>query len=141
VWNFKGEGTEKFLYFFEINKNTKEHIKLWYKIIKRTFLLFLIGVLLGVMGRGFVFWRPIRIFGVLQRISICYIFVTCLTILVTNFYHKLFIILPLQFLYLFVLFGVEVPNCGRGSFTQNCNAASYFDRLIITRPFMRVIYI
>ena len=58
------------------------HIQFWLKIIKRTFLIFLIGYLLN--WSPFVKWEgdllamksleKLRIMGVLQRIAICYFF-------------------------------------------------------------------
>ena len=47
--------------------------------------------------------------GVLQRISICYFVVTSINVIFKKLYQQIVLILVLQFFYLFVMFGIDVP--------------------------------
>ena len=121
--------------------STKEHLLRWFKILKRTFLLFLFGVILNISNSKFIFWKPFRIPGVLQRISICFFVITSIHILIENIYLQCLSISLMQFVYLFGMFMIDVPNyknkiCGKGIITAECSGSGYIDRLIFSSGFL-----
>lgn len=119
----------------------------WYKIFKRFFLLFLIGNLLNFQGRinrmvkesDFPGWR---IMGVLQRISLCYLTVSCTYLFFTRIWFHLIFLACCLGIYIGFMYGFEVPNyffknitfllvtCGRGEVSETCNFGSFVDRSI-----------
>lgn len=110
----------------------------YFKIFKRAFLLFAIGVLLGI----FPFYNPwsaewfdpgtMRILGVLQRIGICYL-VASLIFLHTNWKQQAFIAVVILFVYWALMTLINVPGCEITTFNDKaCNLAAYLDRLVLT---------
>jgi predicted acyltransferase len=72
-----------------------------------------------------------RIFGVLQRIAICYL-VASLVFLHTNWKQQLGIAIGLLLVYWFLMINVPVPGCEVTSMNDKaCNLAAYLDRLIL----------
>jgi predicted acyltransferase len=111
--------------FISLKKSTKEHVLLWYKLIKRTLLLFFFGMVLNLLSVRFQVWGAFRIPGVLQRISICFFFISCLHNLVENVYLQMLIVSFFQLIYIFGMFFIQVPShkgksCGRGVVTDEC---------------------
>ena len=95
----------------------------WKKLLHRSLLLFVLGVLLN----WFPFeasWDNVRIMGVLQRIALCYLFASIAIVL-----------LPLPYLVITSLL-VLIAYCGLLEFssydmTANNNIVVYFDLLIL----------
>lgn len=72
-----------------------------------------------------------RIFGVLQRIAICYL-VTSLIFLHTNWRQQVYISIGLLLAYWFVMTNIPVPGCEITTIDdKTCNLAAYLDRLIL----------
>jgi predicted acyltransferase len=72
-----------------------------------------------------------RIFGVLQRIAICYL-ITSLIFLHTTWKQQLGIAIGLLFAYWFLMTSIAVPGCEVTTFNDKaCNLAAYLDRLIL----------
>lgn len=92
------------------------------KIIKRSILIFLIGLFLNAFPYHFD-WASIRIVGVLQRIALCYFF-TAWLFLKTSVRAQAFIIMAILIGYWFVLTLFSAPHYG----VEN-NVAAYVDRL------------
>ncbi|EDQ89607.1 uncharacterized protein MONBRDRAFT_25125 [Monosiga brevicollis MX1] len=108
----------------------------------------------------------IRIFGILQRVAVCYFAVALMEIFLPRLTGALpadngtwadwmrrtqhlfwryrwhwFSAALLLAVHTSILYGVDVPDafgerCGRGQLTPACNAATYIDRLILTVPHM-----
>jgi predicted acyltransferase len=75
-----------------------------------------------------------RVLGVLQRISICYL-ITSLIFLHTNWKQQVYISLALLLGYWFLITMIPVPGCEITTMNDKaCNLAAYIDRLIITEP-------
>ena len=72
-----------------------------------------------------------RIFGVLQRIAVCYL-VTSLIFLHTNWKQQLGIAIAILLGYWFLMTSVSVPGCELTTIDDKaCNLAAYLDRLIL----------
>jgi len=110
-------------------KNSKNDIKTWANIIRRTFLLFFIQCFLNLMAHHFVF-DSFRIMGVLQRIAICY-FLSCMSFLCFPVFLQRIFLLSLSTVYLALMYGWNIPGgCGKGNLTPSCNAGSYIDNRV-----------
>ncbi len=127
------------------NINKKSIFK---KILIRSISLFIIGIsVFSIFGVHNYDLNNIRIPGVLQRISICYLIVSCLDLL---FYcKKLFcwkqflVILLLELTWLTMTFYYPVPNCPKGYLEPgglhangsyyNCTGgiAGYLDKILL----------
>ncbi|EGG19017.1 hypothetical protein DFA_02260 [Cavenderia fasciculata] len=110
-------------------KSAKNDIKTWYNIIRRTLLLFFIQAFLNLMAHKFVF-DSFRVMGVLQRISICYFACCCSFLLLPLVGQRIFLV-ACAAIYLSVMYGLDVPGCGRGVLTPSCNAGSYIDNSVL----------
>jgi len=72
-----------------------------------------------------------RVFGVLQRIAICYL-VASLIFLHTNWKQQLGIAIGLLVVYWFLMINVSVPGCEVTTMNDKaCNLAAYLDRVIL----------
>ncbi|MFL6468505.1 MAG: acyltransferase family protein [Pyrinomonadaceae bacterium] len=72
-----------------------------------------------------------RIFGVLQRIAVCYL-VTSLIFLNTNWKQQLGIAIAILLGYWFLMTSISVPGCDVTTIDDKaCNLAAYLDRLIL----------
>jgi predicted acyltransferase len=120
----KPDDTPTTLFKIPMKTSTREHILRWYKIFKRTALLFFFGLVLSFVSKKFNFSK-IEIPGVLQRISLCFFFISCLHILVENVYLQCFIVFLFHMMYLIPMFFFEVPPfrgkiCGKGNISRDC---------------------
>ncbi|KAL9650822.1 hypothetical protein ABK040_001872 [Willaertia magna] len=130
----------KYLYIIPMRKSLYEIVSKWTKIIRRTILMFLIGFSFSLIGKSFDFTQ-VRIFGVLQRISICYFFVTCLIVFIPWTIIQILIVVLLQVIYIAITFGLYIPQDGAGEgcgvrgeiYDPQCTAQGYIDRLILSR--------
>ena len=108
------------------------------KIIKRTILLFVIGLLLAMFPfynfteGAWLDLSTLRIMGVLQRIAICY-FVASIIFLHTNWKQQTVTAVALLFIYWALMTLINVPGCAATTFDDKaCNLSAYIDRLILT---------
>ncbi|MEE9466320.1 MAG: DUF5009 domain-containing protein [Candidatus Neomarinimicrobiota bacterium] len=106
-----------------------ERRALWLRIFRRTAILFGLGLFL--YGYPHFDWAEIRIPGVLQRIAVCYLAVSALVMLVPRPRDQWLVMGGLIALYLVIMWGLAVPEHGRGVLTPDGNAAAYVDRLLI----------
>ena len=131
---------------WEKNKTIAERFWVWYKVIKRIALLFLIGVFLNIFASNFDILKPFGIMGlvfifalipasperkqltrglgggvcrVLQRIGICYGVVSLLYMTAPEIAQWLSIVLFIE-IYLLLMYGLDVPNCGEFDFCCCC---------------------
>ncbi len=114
------------------NKPTKT---VYWRILRRAAVLFALGLLLnGFWNQGI--WtfdlNSIRIMGVLQRISLTYLFAS---LIVLNLPRRGQWILAVVILigYWLALMYVPVPDYGAGVLTREGNFGAYIDRLIIPK--------
>ena len=95
--------------------------------------------LLGIAGMNLAGYNVVpynygtlRIFGVLQRISVCYL-VTSLIFLHTNWKQQVGIAIALLLGYWLIMTTIPVPGCEITSVSDKaCNLAAYIDRIILT---------
>ncbi|MGB4991001.1 MAG: heparan-alpha-glucosaminide N-acetyltransferase domain-containing protein [Pyrinomonadaceae bacterium] len=95
--------------------------------------------LLGIAGLNLAGYNVVpynygtlRIFGVLQRISVCYL-VTSIIFLHTNWKQQVGICVALLLGYWLIMTTIPVPGCEITSLSDKaCNLAAYLDRLILT---------
>jgi len=107
--------------------NRQPNRQLFYKIVKRTVLLFLLGLFLN--------WIPdfsistIRVPGILQRISFVYFFTAISIVYIPNYIFHLSIFILLA--YYFILLFIPVPNLGHPSIVIGVNIPAYIDNLLL----------
>jgi predicted acyltransferase len=76
-------------------------------------------------------FATMRIFGVLQRIAVCYL-VTSIIFLNTNWKQQLGIGVGILFVYWLLMTSIPVPGCEVTTVDdKDCNLAAYLDRLIL----------
>jgi len=98
------------------------------KIIRRTIIIFLIGLFLNAFPRHFDF-ETLRYFGVLQRIAICYFFAAIL-FLGTSIRTQIILTALLLLIYWVLMVFIPVPGYGANNLTPAGNLAAYVDRII-----------
>lgn len=101
---------------------------LYLKIVKRTLILFALGLLLALIPR-FNF-STLRIPGVLQRIAICYLF-SSLLFLKLKSRGRMIMVFSLLTLYWIVMKLVPVPGYGAGVLEYEGNLCAYIDTKIL----------
>lgn len=104
--------------------------QLMLKILKRSLIIFLIGLGLNAFPNHFDF-ATLRILGVLQRIAICYFFSSIL-FLTTSPRVQSLIIVGLLVGYWLLITQAVVPGYGAGQLTLEGNFAAYFDRILLS---------
>ena len=95
--------------------------------------------LLGIAGMNLAGYNVVpyhygtlRIFGVLQRISVCYL-VTSLIFLHTNWKQQVAISIALLLGYWLIMTQIPIPGCEVTTISDKaCNLAAYVDRMILT---------
>ena len=101
---------------------------LYAKIIRRTLILFVLGLFLS----GFPFFdlTNIRIPGVLQRIAVCYFFAS-LIFLHGGIKAQIAWTFGILFIYWAVMAWYPVPGIGAGAYDQGANFAAWLDNLVL----------
>src|ERR1051326_3535418 len=104
---------------------------------KRTAILFGLGLFLN----GFPYFNlsTIRIFGVLQRLAICYFFSAAFYLYTDIAVHVGAVALSLLG-YWWVMTHLSAPGYTRGDLTKEGNFAAFLDRLILGRHLYRPVY-
>lgn len=103
--------------------------QLFIKILKRSLLIFFIGLLLNALP--YFHFSTFRVYGVLQRIAICY-FVGSLLFLTTRMETQALIMALLLVVYWLIMILANVPGYGADNLTFEGNFAAYVDRLIFS---------
>lgn len=102
----------------------------FFKIIRRTIIIFVIGLLLALIPR-FDF-ANLRIPGVLQRIAVCY-FIASILFLYFDWKKLVAISAALLLAYWALMTLVPVPGCAFPDIGDKaCNLAAYLDRLFLS---------
>jgi predicted acyltransferase len=116
---------------FSFSKILEQNISkkyLYPKIIKRTIILFLLGLFINSFPDFDL--QNIRIMGVLQRIAICYLIVSFL-FLNTKLSTQVILSILFLFIYWAIMELVLVPEVGYGIYEKGRNAAAYLDKFIL----------
>lgn len=100
------------------------------KILKRTIILFVIGLFINAFPFHFDF-ATLRVFGVLQRIAICYFFASLL-FLTTRIQTQALIMLILLIGYWLMMTFLPIPIYGADNLSPVGNVAAYFDREVFS---------
>lgn len=100
---------------------------LW-KIIKRTAIIFALGLFLN--GFPYFNFAEIRIAGVLQRIAICYFFAAMIAIK-TNVRTQAIIAVALLLIYWILMTGISAPGTFAGDLSKEGSLASHIDRAVL----------
>jgi len=119
---------------FSLTKSVEQKIPtniLMRRIIKRTLIIFLIGLFLNAFPYHFNF-GTVRYFGVLQRIAVCY-FLGAVLFLTTRIRTQAMIAALLLLGYWIFMSYVPVPGYGI-NLTEEGNWAGYLDRLVFSAP-------
>ncbi|MGA9574071.1 MAG: heparan-alpha-glucosaminide N-acetyltransferase domain-containing protein, partial [Lysobacterales bacterium] len=101
---------------------------LYAKIVRRTLILFALGLFLN----GFPFFDvgSLRIPGVLQRIAVCYFFAAIL-FLNGNVKTQAFWTVALMLIYWAAMQWIPVPGVGAGSYAEGANFSAWIDNLVL----------
>ena len=113
-----------------LGKRVKQKSKrdVYIKIVRRTLLIFFIGLFLNAFP--YFEMGTLRIPGVLQRIAVCYL-ITSLIFLHTNWKQQGIIAGALLIGYWILMTTVSVPGCAVTSISDKaCNIAAYVDRMV-----------
>lgn len=116
---------------FSFSKNKIENLNqgaIYFKIIKRAVILFIIGLFLNSFP-DFDF-NEFRLMGVLQRIAICYAVVSILY-LNTKYNTQAVIAVALLFIYWALMAWIPLPGNFIGSYEKGESVATYFDKLVL----------
>jgi predicted acyltransferase len=106
----------------------ESHGGIFKQILRRTLILFGLGLLLNALGD--FDWSTLRIPGVLQRIALCYFF-TSLIFIKTGKRGQIIIAVALLIVYWLLLTLVPVPGYGAGVLTPEGNLAAYVDNRLM----------
>lgn len=102
---------------------------LYKKIIRRTLILFMLGLLLN--GLPFFDIDTLRIPGVLQRIAVCYFF-AAVVFLHCGVKMQASWAIALMLLYWAFMQWFPVPGTGAGSYAEGANFSAWMDGLLLT---------
>lgn len=109
---------------------TEKRSAVYLSIIKRSIILFLLGLFLNIFP-----WKTdlfnLRIYGVLQRIALCY-FVCALIYLNTTIKTQVVLFIFILIGYWLLLTQVPVPGFGAGQLTPEGTWVSYFDQILFS---------
>lgn len=106
--------------------------KLMLKVLKRSIIIFLIGLFLNAFPHHFDY-STIRVFGVLQRIAVCYLVAASL-FLTTQLRTQALVMVILLIAYWLIMILIPVPGYGTHNLTMEGNLAAYIDRLVFSAP-------
>jgi predicted acyltransferase len=104
--------------------------KIMIKVFRRTLILFFIGILLNAIPDHLDF-STLRVFGVLQRLAICYFF-AALLFLTTSVRIQIIVLISLLVGYWLLLTRINVPGFGINNLSPAGNLPAYLDRQIFS---------
>ncbi|TAF20246.1 MAG: DUF5009 domain-containing protein, partial [Nostocales cyanobacterium] len=114
------------------NKPTKE---VYIRIFRRAAILFILGILLNVFWNKGVWtfdFSNVRLMGVLQRISLSYLFASLIVLQLPKKSQWILAGFLLVFYWLTMIL-IPVPEYGAGDLTRVGNFGAFIDRLIIPK--------
>lgn len=110
--------------------HTKSKTQLYKDIIQRSIILFVLGVLLNAIPYHFDL-TTIRIYGILQRIALCYLFGSIIY-LHTQLKSQIVLFFGILVGYWFLLTQIPVPGMDADPLSLEGNWVGYIDRLIFS---------
>jgi len=110
--------------------SSENKTELYKSILKRSIILFLLGLFLNFFPWKSD-WETFRVYGILQRIALCY-FVCSLIYLNTNFKTQVLLFLFLNLAYWLLLTQVPVPYDDVNQLTAEGSWVAYFDQMIFS---------
>ncbi len=117
---------------FSLSRRREQEVSLWplyTKIIRRSFLIFALGILLALIPRFYL--TTLRIPGVLQRIALCYLFSSLLFLKVGK-KGRAVVAFSLLIMYWLVMKLVPVPGYGPGVLAYHGNLCAYIDSQLLS---------
>ncbi|WP_115708983.1 acyltransferase family protein [Legionella sainthelensi] len=117
-----------------LKRHVKEESKteVYYSIFKRTIILFLLGIFLNVFPKN-IDISSIRIYGILQRIALCYL-ICAFIYLHTTIRAQIFIFFGILLGYWYLLVDIHLPGVGINQLTITRNWVGYIDQLLLSSP-------
>ncbi|KTD11016.1 putative Heparan-alpha-glucosaminide N-acetyltransferase [Legionella gratiana] len=117
-----------------LKKHVKEESKreVYYSIFKRTIILFLFGILINVFPKP-IDVSTIRVYGILQRIALCYL-ICAFLYLHTTVRAQIFIFWGILLGYWYFLTQIHLPGVGVNQLSMARNWVGYIDQLIFSPP-------
>jgi predicted acyltransferase len=112
----------------QIEKSQKT--SLYSDIIKRSIILFLLGLFLNIFP-WHIHFSTLRFYGILQRIAVCYL-VCSFIYLNTTVKTQIMLFVILLIGYWFVMTQISVPGFGVNQLTPTGSWVSYFDQLLFS---------
>lgn len=112
-------------------QHTNIKLNLFFKIFRRSLIIFLLGFSLNLFGSGFNF-STVRVMGVLQHIAVCYLIAATLY-LYCSIRIQAIVMLVLLIAYALMITLIPVPGIGANVLTQEGNLPAYVDRLIFSQ--------
>lgn len=109
---------------------TTNKTTLYQDIFKRSVILFLLGLFLNIFPVGVQF-STLRVYGILQRIALCYL-VCAFIYLNTSFKTQILIFLGLLFGYWLLMTQIAVPDYGLNQLTAEGSWVAYFDQWLFS---------
>lgn len=100
---------------------------LYLKVIKRTLIIFAIGLFLNALP--YFGLSELRIPGVLQRIAVCYLF-ACLIFLMTKVRTQVAVTIALLVAYWLLVKFIPAPGFAAGDLTKEGSLPSFIDRFV-----------
>lgn len=113
------------------SRDIQDKSEIYRSIFKRSIILFALGLFLNIFPY-FINLHTIRIYGILQRIALCYL-ICSFIYLNTTFKTQVLIFLGILWGYWFVMTLVPVPGYGANQLTMDASWVSYFDQLLFSR--------
>lgn len=108
----------------------KSKLALYSGIVQRSLILFFVGVLLNAIPYHFNI-ETIRVYGILQRIAVCYL-VCAIIYLNTTIKAQILIFWGVLLGYWFIMTQVPVPGYGANQLTIEGNWVTYFDQMLFS---------
>lgn len=99
-------------------------------VLKRTAIMFLIGIIYNYTPTVMPSLAATRVMGVLQRIALCYLFVSLIVLYTRPRFQGAAVVGILVFYWAIMRF-VPVPGYGPGVWTEQGNLAAYIDNLLL----------
>lgn len=123
---------------FKRLKQGQSRARIYLHILKRTAVLYLLGVMLGSGGLHFN-WPEMDWVGVLQRIAVCYFF-AALLVMHTKWQTQAIVIAAILLLYWAALTLVPVPGHGAGVITPEGCLPAYIDQQFLPGKISEAFY-
>lgn len=126
---------------FSVKPEEKKNPAVWYRIIKRSVLLIIIGMCLNLWARVpkiFEKGQPFhfRIPGIMQRLGLCYMITSLCYMNLPSVVGLITLLGGILAFYMGFAYGYKIPHCGDEHTSQTCNFGEYLDHKVFGTKFM-----